>query len=416
MIGTIQDGIYYDKPLGFSFSLIFLKISRSVNSFQLGTDLAELWKMYEKLKKGMVMNLDVAPKHTHHGNLSILLGYGPRIFSGIVSGIKKNMPRELKNEKGFRGPNILRGDSIVEGSNIKFSKDVIKNHAVEEHIVIQFIADNEMITSRAVVETWKHINNMKRPFLNISKLYTGFKRSDHRGWLGFHDGISNMNRDERKEAIVINNSISEQDKWLINGTYMTFIRFIINMEKWESLSLSEQEIIIGRKKITGCPIIGFDKNGIPISDPNCPVKGTNEVIEEGNNQFRVHPNFKGKSLPHYSKDRSLSISHIYRVHKDINYPSSDPRSFRIYRQGFEFLEPSNKLSGFNVGLNFISFQNSPQRIMKILSSQNWLGKPSNVNYYGSRSLEEFVSASAAGLFLIPPLNKEELFPGAVLFL
>ena len=42
---------------------------------------------------------------------------------------------------------------------------------------------------------------------------------------------------------------------------MAFIRFVMDLERWENLNLSEQELIIGRKKITGCPIIGFDKNG-----------------------------------------------------------------------------------------------------------------------------------------------------------
>ena len=45
----------------------------------------------------------------------------------------------------------------------------------EDHVIIQFIADNEMFTNRAFVETWKYIK--KKSILNISKFYMGFKQN-----------------------------------------------------------------------------------------------------------------------------------------------------------------------------------------------------------------------------------------------
>ena len=47
-----------------------------------------------------------------------------------------------------------------------------------------------------------------------------------------------------------------------------------------------QELIIGRKKLTGCPIIGVSQSGDPIGDIGCPKVGTTEVIEKGNEVFR----------------------------------------------------------------------------------------------------------------------------------
>ncbi|HLN35442.1 MAG TPA: hypothetical protein VK250_09220 [Nitrososphaeraceae archaeon] len=416
MAGTMQDGIYYDKPLGNSFCMLFLKISKYVNSSDLAGDLSELWNLYEELKRGKVKNVDTHTNQSHHGNLSVLFGYGPKIFGGIVSGVKKRKPNDLMYEKGFRGPSISGGEPIATGSGINFSKDTIKNHAVEDHIIIQFIADAEMFTNLALVETWKHINKRGRPILNISKYYTGFKRIDQRGWLGFHEGISNISKNDRQEVISINNSVSNQDKWLINGTYLAFIRFIIDLQKWETLGLSEQETIIGRKKTTGCPLIGFDKNGNPISDPNCPVSGTSEVIESGNEKFREHQPFDEKNIARYSNYKSLSRSHIYRSYKIDNHSQPDFKSFRIFRQGFEFLQPSEKNPGFQTGLNFISFQNKPQNVMKILTLPQWLGRSVNPNYYEkTRGLEAFISATAAGMFLIPPFSKNESFPGSVIF-
>ena len=59
MAGNMQDGIYYDRPLGNSFCLMFLKISRSVHSSDLAKELSELWKLYDELKRGKVKDLDI---------------------------------------------------------------------------------------------------------------------------------------------------------------------------------------------------------------------------------------------------------------------------------------------------------------------------------------------------------------------
>ena len=173
-------------------------------------------------------------------------------------------------------------------------------------------------------------------------------------------------------------------------------------------------MIIGRKKNTGCPIIGFDNNGNPINDPKCPVKGTSEVIDEGNEIFREHRPLNETTINN-KNDRALSFSHIYKVSK----PSNNSQLFkplRIYRQGFEFLEPIEKPPGFQVGLNFISFQNKPETLIKILTLQQWFGKSNTNPYKNIKGLETFNSVRAAGFFLIPPFNQNELFPGSVIFL
>ena len=416
MVGTIQEGIHYNTPTGNSFCLIFLKISKPIHASDLSIELSELWKIYMDLKIGKINDLDIHTDQYYSGNLSVLLGYGPKIFDGIVSGIKKKKPIDLVNEKGFRGPNISGGQPIASGSGINFSKDIVKNHAVEDHIIIQFIANAEMFTNRAIVETWKHINKRQKPILDISTFYSGFQRVDHRGWLGFHESISNIPIEEREKIIAINNSVSDQDNWLINGTYMAYINFIVDLQKWEKLSISEQEIVIGRKKTTGCPVIGLDKNGNPINDPDCPVPGTNEVLEYGNEKFREFRPIEKKMSHDFNKYKSLSKSHIHRVRKLNDNTNTNFSSLRIFRQGFEFLKPFEKYPGFQAGLNFISFQNKPQTIMKMLTLPHWLGRSVETNYYGKISgLEAFISARTAGIFIVPPFSESESFPGSIMF-
>jgi len=197
---------------------------------------------------------------------------------------------------------------------------------------------------------------------------------------------------------------------------MAYINFIIDLQKWEKLSVYEQEIVIGRKKITGCPVIGLDKHGNPISDSNCPVPGTSEVFEYGNEEFREYRPIDEKKSRYFNKYQTLSKSHIHRVRKSNDNGHSEFQSLRIFRQGFEFLEPFEKLPSFQTGLNFISFQNKPQTIMKILTLPYWLGRSVNTDYYGKISgLEAFISARAAGIFFVPPFSKNESFPGSIMF-
>jgi deferrochelatase/peroxidase EfeB len=104
-------------------------------------------------------------------------------------------------------------------------------------------------------------------------------------------------------------------------------------------------------------------------------------------------------------------------------PHSNPaevESFRIYRQGYPFLEPNPRhptpfeaKSGFRAGLNFVSFQNDPHRLIGILTTEGWLG---STNFGGPTRRQSGsrnpLAAYAAGMFLVPPQVTGEPFPGA----
>lgn len=101
----------------------------------------------------------------------------------------------------------------------------------------------------------------------MSHFFSGFQRPDRRGWLGFHEGVSNIQPEERLGAIVINNTnISKpSDVWTVGGTYLAFLRIAINLETWLKTSVRDQELIVGRHKLTGCPLIGTDLKGNPVT-------------------------------------------------------------------------------------------------------------------------------------------------------
>jgi Dyp-type peroxidase family len=414
MSSELQEGIYYRSkpPIGNSFCVISLRAENVTQISEIGFAAARLWKILLKLKKGMTEDLNIDSKHRKSGNLTVLVAYGSELFK--IAGSQKERPANFSDTWNFKPPAFEGGGEILEGAGLTYSTKIFSNHLLRDHVLLQFIADNEFFTNRAVVEVWKELlrlgKNRGSPPLRITGLYTGFQRADHRNWLGFHDGVSNMNSSERPYVISINSqNLPPEDNWTLNGTYLAFIRIAINFEKWEYTPTAEQEILIGRDKMTGCPLIGVDKNGMPLKDNRCPVPGTSEIIDVGNEYFREHPPYGIGT-----KDKILQYSHIGRARPIDRVPLRDKRSLRIYRQGFEFLEASSDYSDLVAGLNFVSFQNSPERVFRALSYRPITSQDAP-STGALPNLDRFMSVLAAGLFFVPPKVQGELFPGAQIF-
>lgn len=410
----MQEGIYFrSKPtIGNSFCIISLRASQSADILKIGTLLASIWNRLSKLKDGITADLNTDLKHRRKGNLSTLVAYGSGIFD--LNGSKKIRPVSFSDNWKFKIPDQRGGGNILEGSTLRYSPKITENHLLFDHVLFQFIADTEFYTNRAAVEVWKELRRQEKESgdssLRIMGLYQGFQRPDQRNWLGFHDGVSNLKSHERPQVITIApNYLVSEDKWISYGTFITFMRIAIDIEKWEDTNIRVQERIIGRDKFSGCPLIGIDKNGRPIKQIGCPVHGTTEVIDRGNERFREHPQFGTER-----HNNELEHSHIGRTRPTDRVPLSDRKSLRIYRQGFEFLVPTDEYPGIIAGLNFISFQNTPERVFRSLTYQK-KEVPVNREYPQSQGLDDFLSVLSAGTFLVPPIKIDAHFPGAEIF-
>ncbi|HKQ21316.1 MAG TPA: hypothetical protein VJS91_04705 [Nitrososphaeraceae archaeon] len=417
-MGKLQEGIYSgkEKRPRDSFSIIFLKCEQDSNAKEIGGALAQLWNKYQILKKGSSYSLqsDYSPILP---NLSVLIGYGKNIFS--LEGANESCPKDF-SEFSLLVPKNNGGGIILDHSELYFDDSVSYNHAAFDDLVIQFIGENEFVTSQAVVDSWKELIkiNSSKPVLHLTKFYTGFGRYDNRGWLGFHDGVSNMKSEERKNAISIDSSkLNTSDKWTINGTYMMFMRIAIDLGRWSELSVDDQEILVGRDKEKGYPLVGVDSNGKPVRDRRTTFVGATEVTDPGNESFRDHPAYGNQgTLPSGVSDDVLNYSHIGAMRSINNLPSWDKQSSRIFRQGFEFLEQIDTKPKLRVGLNFVSFQNTPKRIVNTLTSwtkyqKSYSETPKN-RYL---KFNEYLSVISAGLYFIPPVEEGAPFPGSSIF-
>jgi deferrochelatase/peroxidase EfeB len=426
---VLQDGIhYYKMPFlakhsaegitksNDSFAILFLQVTRN-SANEVKKSIEGLWKMYDDLKKGYTRDLEKCAFPT--GGLTVLIAYGQRIFE--IAGVIKKIPVDFKGKQFLPPAGRM---PILPGSGIKYSNEMHENVGISEHIAIQLISGTQIGTYRAVVETIKYLQ-LNNEALRFSKFYTGFQRDDGRSWLGFHDEVSNMkNPNERLRAIAIDetsNSLLPRDYWTRNGTYLAYLRIEIDLDKWNSIERKHQELIIGRDKITGSPLVGVDKHGNPVFDVQCPsayqVKGFQKSFHE-HPDYRKEPKLSNNLRSMLDLNASADIlneSHIGRTRHIDNIDSRYRVSRRIFRQGFEFLEPAyqDQTRLIQVGQNFISFQNDPSRLFFILTHPDWMG---NINFGGrskTTKLEELLSVLAAGVFFVPP--KERPFPGVCLF-
>ena len=403
----IQEGIYWQeksKP-GRHFAILFIKIEKDASLSATYQELQELWNLLTDLKEGKTPELGdfILPDC----RLNITVGYGQNVFQ--INGVKKEKPEPLVTYGLLRTPLPNGGGDVLRGSGLKYAPETIKNFATED-ICLQFIADTPLGVNRAVVETWKYLQNCKN--ILFVRFYDGFQREDRRSWLGFHDGISNLKSGaERLDAIEIKPGI-QKDEWTTGGTYLYFLRIKVDLGAWNALSLTAQELLVGRKKITGCPLVQISRKK-PVSVKGCPAKDTRDISAKDVSGKTVNAAFFDAPMV---SNEILLASHIQRANHHIS-PVSDRNSLRIFRQGYEFLESQGNAPGLSAGLNFISFQDTPERVNRMLTQATWLGK---VNFGGKENeqtngIDKLLSVTAGGIYLIPPANTRSKLPGFEIF-
>jgi deferrochelatase/peroxidase EfeB len=402
--GTLQDGIYHapgERP-GEHFGILFLRAAPGCSAADVGEVLRELWTLYQGLRQGHIPDL---PGHSvPGGELSVLLAFGQKAFA--LPGARRPLPDHLRQHGQFRSPLPAGGGILLKGSGLSYANDVNQNPATEE-VAIQFIARTTLAVNRAIVETWKLLHDRAATRLLLAGFYTGFQRDDGRSWLDYHDGVSNLRSQDRIRVLGIKPPPLEGDAWTEGGTYLAFLRIAVDLAVWRQRTRAEQDLLVGRDKLTGCPMASVDAAGTPQPVGGCPFAGTREVTEAGNDAFREAP-----GVP-----VALRLSHVQRANHRQG-PLELPNSLRIFRQGYEFLEAVPSAPGFRTGLNFVSFQDTPERLLRMLTADKWLG---GVNFGGDAQqplpgMQELLSIRAGGVFLVPPRNDGESFPGASIFL
>lgn len=405
----LQEGIYFrsrETP-GPCYRLLLLNVIAGTERGAAREALAALWQMLDELKQGIVH--DLRPSRPGEpeiegdgGHLTALLGYGASFFSSTF-----HTPL-LTSQRRPPALHRLAGPPHQPNQPSPFPKlhwaPGLTGNSGEADLALQLIGDTELVVNRAIVEVRKLIRRERLP-LALSTFFSGFQREDRRSWIDFHDGVNTMRPDERRTAMVIRPSLDHP--WLDDGTYMAFLKIAVDLDAWQTLSREQQETLVGRDKLFGCPLARVDLNAqgelVPRVIAQCPMTGS----------FPEHPPVEFLNPPQPTGALARS-GHIFRSNLNRGDPGQDA-SNRLYRQGYEFLDPISL--DVQAGLNFVSFQRHTEFVENILSLGVWMG---NVNFGGPavpRAGEpppiELMIMLSGGFYAVPP--RAEPFPGAELF-
>lgn len=314
-----------------------------------------------------------------------MVGYGRRLFDGdrhdpVLTSAPR--PDYLAYLPPGWFPSLWWGDDTQPGTG-------------EADVVLHLGAGNAAAVGCAAVEIWKLLVDEKLP-LRVVGSFDGFARPDGRGWLEFHDGVSNLPAEDREVAV----TATDDPPWMSGGTYMTFLRVEVDLTAWRRLTRDGQELAVGRNKLSGVRLLGVDRD----------ETGRARPVTASSSGSAAQDRLDWIDPPQVS-DELLEMSHIHRVNQHRSTPSA-PGGWRMFRQGYDYLERLGP-DGPVLGLNFVSFQTDLAVIQHVMHLAGWLGDVNFGGRPGDPALRRPTTLSAGGLYALPPVGRA--YPGEILF-
>lgn len=311
--------------------------------------------------------------------LQHLVAFGRRLFdSGVITATRPEHLSYLPADGPF--PALRWEDGAAE-----------RNRA-EADVAVQLTGPSQAAVNCAAVEVWKLFHDTGAP-LRATASFDGFGRLDGRGWLEFHDGVSNMHSSQRRFAL----EAPPDPAWMAGGTYMAILRIVTDLAVWKRLTRMEQEVVVGRDKLTGAGLLRTQRDEAGRLVP-VPASVPEDDAEDRSVADHIDPP--------QTTDPLVEASHVHRANQLRSSPWATA-ALRMFRQGYEFLEDID--GSPRLGLNFVSFQRDLSVLHHVLHLPGWLG---DVDFGGNNSLR-LLTVSDGGLYAVPPI--EEPFPGASIF-
>lgn len=397
--GRLQPGIAFqrDRRPAPCYRLLLLNAANGAAPAAVHDGVLAIDEMLQQLAAGEVRELTGQPADKAAASAELfaglehLVGFGRRLFDADVHDpvlIDAPRPDYLA---------YLPADGPFPA--LRWEQDRGVNPG-EADIALQFTGDRQEAVNCAAVEVWKLLTDEALPLEPVAS-FDGFSRHDGRGWLEFHDGVSNMHSSQRRAAL----EAPADPAWIAGGTYMAFLRLTVDLGVWRTLSRAEQELLVGRDKLSGAALLGTRREesgaAIPVAAPppgeHTDGRGLADFID-----------------PPQTTDPLVETSHVHRANQARGSPAA-AAALRMFRQGYEFLE--DLVGQPRLGLNFVSFQRDLAVVHHVLHLPGWLG---DVNFGGLAQAGpgdpqpiRLVSVAAGGFYAVPPVGAP--FPGAEIF-
>ena len=187
--------------------------------------------------------------------LTITVGVGASLFDGRY-GLSSRKPVKLAKMPVF--PN----DDMVDSTEL------------HGDISLQICADHQDTVMHALRDIAKHTRGGMQGNWKIDGFQAVPRPSGtQRNQLGFKDGIANpdVNDDSVTSALIwAHGGLRGEQQWAAGGSYQVVRIIRMLVEFWDRVSLSEQELMIGRRRDSGAPLSGTGEFDTPeyANDPD----------------------------------------------------------------------------------------------------------------------------------------------------
>ncbi len=278
------------------------------------------------------------------GRLTITIGFGPRLFNGRF-GLAGKRPQALIDLPTFPG-------------------DALEPERVGGDLSIQACADDPQLCFHAV----RNLARLGRDKAELRWFQLGFGRTSStslaqvtpRNLMGFKDGTNNIVAENTSQVTDFVWAAGDSDQaWMNGGSYLVSRRIRMRIESWDRTSLSEQENVIGRHKVSGAPLGEMAEHDTVNLEANGP-------------------------------DGSPTIS--ADAHIRLAAPTTNAGQ-HILRRGYSFTDGIDPRTGeLDAGLFFICYQRDPRTGFM----------PIQTKLAAQDSLNEYIRHTGSAIFACPP--------------
>ena len=297
---------------------------------------------------------DVGYEAIKDGHLAITLALGAPMFDARFGLADRKpvaltaMPRDLAGDR--LDPAYLGGD-----------------------ICLQISSDHPLYNMHALRDILKNTKGQLTP----RWVQSGFQKfhaappgqAAGRGLLGFKDGSANLDTTDSNLMTRLVWAADPEPQWAQGGTYMVVRKIREQLERWDRLTLAQQEDSVGRHKVTGAPQSGTRETDSPAyaADPNGDTTPLNAHIRKANPRLG---------------------------------PESDKR--RMLRRGYLYFDGADKSGLLDAGFLFMCFCRNVQEQFEYVKRNYMTNRNFPQAGTGAQDLDEYMFCIGGGYFYAPP--------------